>query len=404
MLFVIETVLKKLMFAYRNHRYHFGFSKRDLIFSTLIICLLATNGVLTTPLYLFAESKDDPKKEIVSITNKEKQVISELDKLSRTLNGARKKKSMIQKDIRSLDKHISENRLRSKQLSEQINKNETYAHKRIVALYKLHQRGKLNVLASADTLYDVFQRKQALETILQQDNQTLMSLLKNQTELGQIRQKLLDQKTQKDALEKNLNVQIVNITRKQKKRGQMLRRIRNQKALTLAAIESQKNSARELNTTISGFKKENPGNRPYSESAAQAFADLKGLLIMPVKGKIVAFFGPYTNARFKIVNFRSGINIRAERGEPIHAVYKGKTLYADWFQGYGNMIIIDHGNHYYTLYAHAEELFKKKGDLVDAGEVIATVGDTGSMDDPGLHFEVRHHGQPIDPVPWINQG
>jgi len=68
------------------------------------------------------------------------------------------------------------------------------------------------------------------------------------------------------------------------------------------------------------------------------------------------------------------------------------------------MIIIDHGDHYYTLYAHAEELFKKKGDPVEAGEVIATVGDTGSMANPGLHFEVRYHGKPIDPAPWINQG
>jgi septal ring factor EnvC (AmiA/AmiB activator) len=125
---------------------------------------------------------------------------------------------------------------------------------------------------------------------------------------------------------------------------------------------------------------------------------------MPVKGKITEFFGPYTNTKFNIVNFRSGVTIEAERGEPIHAVYKGVTLYADWFKGYGNMIIVDHGDHYYTLYAHAEELFKKKGDPVDAGEVIATVGDSESLMGPGLHFEVRHHGKPVDPAPWINRG
>ena len=392
------------MIANHNDRYQAGSSMSDIWLNALIICLLPVICVLTAPLKLTAESTADPKKEIVSITQKETRVITELDTLSRTLNDARKQKALIQKDIRKLDKKISDNQIRSKQLSEQIKKNEAYAHLRIVALYKLYQRGTLNILASADTLYDFFHRKQALETILQQDHQILASLQQKQTKLDQIRRRLLDQKTQKDLLEENLNLQIVNITRKQKKRSSILHKIRNQKALTLAAIESLKHSAKELDTTISGFKKENPGNRPYAGSAAQTFSDLKGLLIMPVKGKIVAFFGPYTNARFKIVNFRSGINIRAERGEPIHAVYNGKTLYADWFTGYGNMIIIDHGDHYYTLYAHAEELFKKKGDFVEAGEVIATVGDTGSMDNPGLHFEVRHHGQPIDPVPWINQG
>lgn len=392
------------MVAHHHKRFHTGSSTPNLFVRIFIICLWPAIAVLSSPMYLPAESTGDPKNEIVSITKKEAQVISELENLNRTLNDARQQKSMIQKKIRSLDKKISENQQRSKQLIEEINKNEAYAQVRIVALYKLYQRGKLNILASADSLYDFFQRKLAIETILQQDNQIMASLIKNQTELEQIRRRLLEQKSEMSGFEKKLNVQIVNISSKQKKRSSMLRTIRNQKKLTLAAIESLKNSAKDLDTTISGFKKENPGNIPYAGSAAQVFSDLKGLLIMPVKGKIVAFFGPYTNARFKIVNFRSGINIRAERGEPIQAVYKGKTLYADWFKGYGNMIIIDHGDHYYTLYAHAEELFKKKGDFVEAGEVIATVGDTGSMDDPGLHFEVRHHGQPIDPVPWINQG
>ena len=68
------------------------------------------------------------------------------------------------------------------------------------------------------------------------------------------------------------------------------------------------------------------------------------------------------------------------------------------------MVIIDHGDHYYTVYAHLEETFKQKGDPVDAGEVIATVGDTGSLAGPKLYLEVRHHGKPMDPATWIKQG
>ena len=232
----------------------------------------------------------------------------------------------------------------------------------------------------------------------------LDTLQKNQTALTLVRRKLDAQKEKKKNLGKRLNTQIKEMTKKRQRRTQLLNKIRNKKALTLAAIESLKQSAEALDTTFSDFKRENPGKRPYADSSPHTFTDLKGLLIMPVNGKIVEFFGPYTNTEFNLVNFRSGINIRAERGEPIHAVYKGKTLYASWFKGYGNMIIIDHGDHYYTLYANAEELFKKKGDPVEAGEVIATVGDTGSMAKPGLHFEVRYHGKPIDPAPWINRG
>jgi septal ring factor EnvC (AmiA/AmiB activator) len=125
---------------------------------------------------------------------------------------------------------------------------------------------------------------------------------------------------------------------------------------------------------------------------------------MPVKGTIVSTFGPYRNEAFGVMNFQSGIDIQADRGEPIRSVYRGRVIFSSWFKGYGNMVIIDHGEHYYTLYAHAEELFKKKGDRVHADEVIATVGNSGPLGVSGLHFEVRHHGKPVDPMTWLKKG
>jgi septal ring factor EnvC (AmiA/AmiB activator) len=78
------------------------------------------------------------------------------------------------------------------------------------------------------------------------------------------------------------------------------------------------------------------------------------------------------------------------------------VIYADWFRGYGNLMIIDHGNDFCTIYAHAEEIFKSEGDSVDTDEVIGTVGDTGSLAGTKLYFEIRHKGKPIDPLAWLN--
>jgi septal ring factor EnvC (AmiA/AmiB activator) len=128
------------------------------------------------------------------------------------------------------------------------------------------------------------------------------------------------------------------------------------------------------------------------------------LLPLPVDGKIITKFGPFRNEDFNVMNFRSGIDIQADRGEPVRAVHGGKVLYAGWFKGYGNMIIIDHGGSYYTVYANNEELFKEEGSAVEAGEVIATVGDTGSSLGPKLYFELRYHGKPVDPMEWIHHG
>jgi septal ring factor EnvC (AmiA/AmiB activator) len=138
--------------------------------------------------------------------------------------------------------------------------------------------------------------------------------------------------------------------------------------------------------------------------SAKPFSDSKGLLLPPVKGKIVALYGPFRHPQLNVQAFRSGIEIAADRGEPVQAVYSGTIIYASWFKGYGNVLIIDHGSNFYTVYAHLEDVFKSIDNPVEAGEVVATVGDSGALGTPGLYFELRHHGKPLDPKEWLKRG
>ena len=153
---------------------------------------------------------------------------------------------------------------------------------------------------------------------------------------------------------------------------------------------------KELEQKIQSLSRKFDSSTEERKGLNKPIVTYKGLLNMPVKGKIIRLFGPYKNKRFNVINFRSGIDIAAEMGEPVRAVFSGKIVYASWFKGYGNMIIIDHGRNFHTVYAHVEDIFKAKGDTVETGEVIATVGDTGSITGPQLHFEVRHHGKPLN--------
>jgi murein hydrolase activator len=123
-----------------------------------------------------------------------------------------------------------------------------------------------------------------------------------------------------------------------------------------------------------------------------------------VTGEIVSRFGPVQSGNYKAFTFQSGIDIKVKRGEPVRSVFRGEVVFAEWLSGYGNLVIIDHGENYYTLYAHLQEVFKKTGDTADTGEVIATVGDTGSINEVSLHFQLRHHGKPVDPMKWFNKG
>jgi len=134
------------------------------------------------------------------------------------------------------------------------------------------------------------------------------------------------------------------------------------------------------------------------------FGALKGRLPWPTEGRIVTGFGAQVHPRFGTRTFRNGVDIEAAVGREVLAVHGGHVIYTGWFKGYGNLIIVDHGNEYYTLYAHIAEIEAKEGEDVRQGQRIGTVGDTGSLAGPRLYFEVRYQGKPQDPEQWLRQG
>ena len=136
---------------------------------------------------------------------------------------------------------------------------------------------------------------------------------------------------------------------------------------------------------------------PKQLSGAEPFASQRGRLAPPVAGKVVRGFGAVDESGRK----SSGLLLAAKSGTAVHAVSHGRIVFADWLRGYGLMIIVDHGDGYLSLYGCNETLLKDVGDWVNAGETIATSGASGGQKTPGLYFEVRAKGQPVDPKAWL---
>lgn len=135
--------------------------------------------------------------------------------------------------------------------------------------------------------------------------------------------------------------------------------------------------------------------------AGLEFTKLQGRLALPVAGEIVSRFG---QAREGGGPSWKGLFIRAPAGREVRAVGSGRVVFADWLRGFGNLLIIDHGDGYLSLYSNNESLYKQAGELVRAGDVIATVGNTGGQADTGLYFELRRQGRPFDPMTWVKPG
>lgn len=342
------------------------------------------------------------KAEIKENTVKEAEIINGLNEIDLSMNSAKKKISVLKSEQASIEDRIKEAESKKLAYQKEIKKNEVFISKRLTALYKLSRiGGKANILASSESVYDFIGRKNALQTILESDEKILLEQIENHKTLADLEKKLNVQKQKKNEITTNYKQQLHILSLEKYKKSKLLKDIQSKKNLQLAVVRSLEYSALQLEKKIETLhiktKKKKFNNK-------QKLVSGKEKLRLPVKGKIISKFGPEKNSSLNITTFKSGIDIQADMGEPIEAVTAGKILYADWFKGYGNMIIIDHGDKYYTIYAHAEELFKSKGDFVKAREVIGTVGDTGSLSGPALHFEVRHGGKSIDPLKWLNKG
>jgi septal ring factor EnvC (AmiA/AmiB activator) len=345
---------------------------------------------------------EDAEALIRNFSEKESDLLDTLHDLDYEIDQAGKRVRIIRSALGRLQKNIEASQQAHKERVAQIERNQIYAAQRLVALYKLNRTGAVSILASAGSVFEVQQRKYYLQRILDHDQEIRQRLLDDQRQLKEVLEGLNEEKAEKARLEAVVGEELEKLAHSRKERAALLSRVREKKSLQMAALASMKTAAKALDRKLAALATQPEIAAP--DDSLQSFSALKGLLKMPVEGRIVNFFGPQKNTRFNVTIFQSGIDIQARTGEVIQAVYAGRVLFADWFKGFGNMIIIDHGENYYTVYAHLDELYKQKGDFVATGADIATVGDTGSMTEPVLHFEVRHHGKPLDPLDWIAKG
>jgi murein hydrolase activator len=237
----------------------------------------------------------------------------------------------------------------------------------------------------------------ALNTQTEQTLQQVTSL-KNQQE--QARQKLESEKQEKAKVLSSLSSKIAT----QRKEISRLKRDEQSLSdlvdrLSRASVAPKKTVPQESksDTNAPSTPIARNENLPSAGSDGSSFAALKGKLYLPVKGEIMNRFG---SSREDTGLTWKGLFIRASEGSEVRAIAQGKIVFADWMRGFGNLLIIDHGNGYMSLYGNNQALLRKSGDVVKSGDNIATVGNTGGNSSSGLYYELRQYSRPFDPLSW----
>jgi murein hydrolase activator len=186
---------------------------------------------------------------------------------------------------------------------------------------------------------------------------------------------------------------------------ELLARISKEVAKGQRKIRKLQNDERRLSRLVNKIgnrkdrsEKRNKENLPDASLDKKAFKNLKGQLNLPVNGEIANSFG---SARSKGGVTWKGLFIRASVGIDVKSIADGQVVFADWLRGFGNILIVDHGGDYMSLYGNNKILAKKVGETIHGGDIIATVGNSGGNLNSGLYFELRHKGKPFDPLKWI---
>lgn len=378
------------------------------------------------------------------VVQRERNVLSRLDSSDRELERLERERRANEGDLSTTLQRINGLEGLEAQAEDELKERRLSLARRLKAIQRA--QGTDPIFSSALGLHrsgDI-SRRVRFDVLLARSNQRLLEQVEEERRrLEETTDHLNGEKVRRERIQAALNQQKRHVTNERTSRKRLLSSVRNEKAVREAAIHDLDSAAHNLSGKVGELLRQQAEAEQREEEQRQAEAErlrreaqaravslaaqksaevarkvpaeskgrlaspmvggvgLKRGLLWPISGTVTQRFGKTRSREFNTTFESAGLQIRAPHGTQIKAVAAGRVRYADWFQGYGKLVILDHGRGYYSLYAQASDLFVAPGDTVSAGQVIASVGDTGSLVGDSLYFEVRKDGLPQNPLLFL---
>lgn len=328
----------------------------------------------------------EKKKDVKKKWGEEKRITDALDKSERLLDKKKKELRDLDAEARELEQKVARREEEIARLETSVAALGDMFQSRVRAMYKLHRVGVIRVLFSAEDYSDALRRYKAFQLVVGNDLQLLQSYQLGIVEEKKKKEDLITEKTALTKKRAEVEAKKGEVEREMRKKAVLLAAVQNERASSERAVADLKEREKALRSLIQQLTIK----AAALKTTTTGFKALKGKLRPPVAGNI-----------FTPKGREHGIGIEAPEGAQIQAIFDGRVAYAAWFKGYGNLLVIDHGEGYHSVAAHASRLLKKVGDEVRMGETVALVGSTGSIEGPMLYFEIRYHGTALDPFKWL---
>jgi len=347
----------------------------------------------------------DKKLKLKRADRRERSILSELEKMDREIQAGSTELADQRRKLREAETAITEIEQSNTATSQELARLKQFYGARLRALYKMSRTGgyALAVLSS-DSFTTAYKRVRYLGIIAERDQRMMReygaTLQRLATRQRDVRERTSDILARRNTVESKR----ASLEMRRRKKSEILSSVKQEKNVYEATLKDLEESSTSLWAMIKLAEREKKTAKritpPPTRETPSAGSD-RNRFPWPVRGQLLTRFGVQRHPQFGTIVYRRGIDIAAHIGDEVRAVDGGVVAKADWFKGYGKLVIIDHKDGMYTLYGNLSQVDVNNGDRVERGQVIGLAGDTGSLKGPKLYFEIRRNGEAEDPLLWL---
>lgn len=345
-----------------------------------------------------SKTLDKKKQELKKISGQEEQTLKKLSEVEKQLKVSEEKLGYLKTELTTVYKNISSTQKSIVVTESALNRKQNIFLKRLNAIYKYRGGDLLASLLNTDDYADISKRLYFMTLVAQADTELINDIKGKKN--AYIRKKGILQSEYNKTSKIKTSQQIVlnNQTRLKESKQNLLMTIRNKKSLYQQEIARLEQNSLELKQLI---KKLESQKTYVQKPMIRGTGDLP----WPVQNhKVSREFGSYKHPKFNAVIVNKGIDIIAPKGATVTSVKEGTVVFANWFKGYGMLVMVDHGNGLYSLYANLSNILVSVSEKVSKGSPIGKAGNPVADEEYNLHFEIRVHGEPVDPLEWLRGG
>jgi septal ring factor EnvC (AmiA/AmiB activator) len=337
------------------------------------------------------------EKTISMVGAKESTVLRHLQKIGTQLKFKERELTIYQLSYKVNQKKILSLVQRYKKAEQKLKYHKNVLGLRLRSIYKEGPVYPLKIIFSSNNVTDLLQQIKYMNLIARQDSELLYEYKNKLEHIKEDKRSLFAARAKIIKLKEKTILKKKEIERAKKIKSKFLKKIKEKKSLNIKTRKELVAASNNLNKLIKKLLVK------LVSGEGLEISDKKGRLKLPLNGRILNKFGRKRVKEYDSYIVYNGINVQAKKGSSVKAIFDGKILYAGELEGYGNLVIVGHGNEYHSLYGHLDDITVSVDKVVKTGEIIGLSGDSDSIEGEVLYFELRRNGKPIQPLPWFRR-